>query len=173
MAVMIPVEDGKIVDNSASADSLSSTKKRSNSSLDKEAFLQLLVAQMKYQDPLEPTSNTEYISQLATFSTLEEMQNMNATMQAQQASSLVGKTVIMKITNGVGDISYVSGRVDYIQRENSRTYVSIEGNLYNIDDLERVVDDEYMTAVGITSEFEEEVAKLPSVKGLTLNDKDK
>ena len=173
MAVMIPVEDGKIVDNSASADSLSGTKKRSNSSLDKEAFLQLLVAQMKYQDPLEPTSNTEYISQLATFSTLEEMQNMNATMQAQQASSLVGKTVIMKITNGVGDISYVSGRVDYIQLENSKTYVSIEGNLYNIDDLERVVDDEYMTAVGITSEFEEEVAKLPSVKALTLNDKDK
>ena len=134
MAVMIPVEDGKIVDSSASSNSLSTESKRSNSSLDKEAFLQLLVAQMKYQDPLEPTSNTEYISQLATFSTLEEMQNLNSTMQANQASSLVGRTVIMKVTSSVGETSFISGRVDFIRRENNKTFLSIEGNLYNLDD---------------------------------------
>ena len=45
-------------------------EKGSGGEMDKDAFLQLLVAQMKYQDPLEPTSNTEYVSKYATFSEL-------------------------------------------------------------------------------------------------------
>ena len=64
------VENGKIVETA----SQSSTKKAADKSgMDKDAFLQLLVAQMKYQDPLEPTSNTEYISQYATFSQVEQI----------------------------------------------------------------------------------------------------
>ena len=102
MAIIQAVQDGKVVDTSASSQSLSNVTKSDNSSLDKEAFLQLLVAQMKYQDPLEPTSNTEYISQLATFSSLEEMQNLNSTMETSQATNLVGKTVIMKVTSASG-----------------------------------------------------------------------
>ena len=60
MALVAPVENGKIVET-ASHTSVSKAAK-SSSGMDKEAFLQLLVAQMKYQDPLEPTSNTEYIA---------------------------------------------------------------------------------------------------------------
>ena len=53
------VKDGVIQDTSASQLSLSKDKKAEKSnSLDKDAFLQLLVAQMKYQDPMEPTDNT-------------------------------------------------------------------------------------------------------------------
>ena len=60
MGVVQKVEDGKFVESNSAA-SLANAKKKaaSSSSLDKDAFLQLLVAQMKYQDPLEPTSNTE------------------------------------------------------------------------------------------------------------------
>ena len=87
MSLVAPVKDGKIQDVSASGTSNSTEKTTSNSSLDKQAFLQLLVAQMKYQDPLEPTSNTEYISQLATFSSLEEMQNMRAKRKARVIST--------------------------------------------------------------------------------------
>ena len=121
MAIIQAVQDGKVVDTSASSQSLSNVTKSDNSSLDKEAFLQLLVAQMKYQDPLEPTSNTEYISQLATFSSLEEMQNLNSTMETSQATNLVGKTVIMKVTSASGETTYVTGPVDYIVRENGNT----------------------------------------------------
>ena len=55
-----------------------STESKAKNELGKDAFLQLLVTQMKYQDPLNPSSNTEYIAQLATFSQLEQMQNISA-----------------------------------------------------------------------------------------------
>ncbi len=172
MAVTIPVKDGKIVDETASADSLSSSSKTSNSSLDKEAFLQLLVAQMKYQDPLEPTSNTEYISQLATFSSLEEMQNLRASMEASQAADLVGKTVIMKVSNASGDVNLVTGNVDYVKTENGKVYLSIDDSLYSLDDLDTIVDNDYMDAVNIGEDFEEAVKNLPDVNKLTLQDKE-
>ena len=67
MASTAQIVDGKVV-----AETSPTYEKRSTGdSLDKQAFLQLLVAQMQYQDPLEPMDNTEYISQLAQFSALE------------------------------------------------------------------------------------------------------
>lgn len=173
MAVIAPVQDGKVVDTSASTQSLSATTSKNNSSLDKEAFLQLLVAQMKYQDPLEPTSNTEYISQLATFSSLEEMQNLNSTMEASQATNLVGKTVIMKVTQASGETTYVTGQVDYIVRENGKTYLSVNNALYSLDDLDTVVNEEYLEATNAATAFQYVIAKLPTVKQLTVSDKDK
>ena len=94
MALVAPVENGKIVET-ASQTSVSKAAK-SSSGMDKEAFLQLLVAQMKYQDPLEPTSNTEYIAQYAQFSQVEQMQNMSNSMDLQRASSLVGRRSISR-----------------------------------------------------------------------------
>lgn len=73
--MIAPIENGKPVETTSQTSLKESEKKKSNSTVDKDQFLQLLVAQMKYQDPLEPTSNTEYISQYATFSELEQMQN--------------------------------------------------------------------------------------------------
>jgi len=57
------------------------------SSLGKNDFLQLLSTQLQYQDPLKPMDNTEFISQMANFSSLEQMQNLNTTMNSYLASS--------------------------------------------------------------------------------------
>ena len=100
MSSIAHVQNGQIVQSATTAQKEAKT---ANSSLDKDAFLQLLVAQMKYQDPLQPTSNTEYISQLATFSELEEMQNLTSGMTLQRASSLVGQYVFMKVTDSSGN----------------------------------------------------------------------
>ena len=63
------VKDGVIQDTEKNTNVSSLTKdtKKNNTDLDVNDFLQLLVAQMQYQDPLEPTDNTQYIAQMATF----------------------------------------------------------------------------------------------------------
>ncbi len=53
--------------------------------LDKQAFLQLLVTQMRYQNPLEPMDNKEYVAQLAQFSSLEQMQAMARNIESMAA----------------------------------------------------------------------------------------
>lgn len=111
------------------------------SELGKDAFLQLLVTQMQYQDPLNPSSDTEFISQLATFSSLEQMQNLNSTFSQTQAFSLVGQQVQISADNQVG---YVEGTVDYVTISNGNTYLSVNGTLYSSDKLITVVDSLYV-----------------------------
>lgn len=168
MAITVPVENGEIVNGyDPTKEAEEKKQEKSGGALGKEAFLQLLVAQMKYQDPLEPTSNTEYISQLATFSSLEEMQNMRASLETSQATSLVGKTVIMGVEFN-GTTGFISGRVDQVRKEGSKTYLSIDGSWYNMDDLDTVVDDDYMEATLIGEDFKSEIDKMPDPKQLTL-----
>lgn len=61
--------------------------------LDKNAFLKILTAELTNQDPMNAKDSTAYISQLAQFSGLEQMTNLNQTMSFSSASNLVGKTV--------------------------------------------------------------------------------
>lgn len=144
MALVQQIENGQLVSSSASTLSDSTTSTDSSTSLDKEAFLQLLVTQMKYQDPLEPTSNTEYIAQLATFSQLEATQNLQSSYEQNQASSLVGKPVIMQTTSSsTGDSYYSAGYVDAVVMSNGEPYLYINGSYYALDDLNTVLDDDY------------------------------
>ena len=138
------------------------------STLDKDAFLQLLVTQMKYQDPLEPTDNTEYVSQLATFSSLEEMQNMTSAMSVQRASSLVGQYVTVKVTDETtGNTSITGGKVDYVAIENNKAFLNINGKNYSIDDLDSVVDGDYLTAYNLANDWSASLNSLPSIANLT------
>ena len=171
MALVAPVEDGKVVE-SASQSSLKKANSAS-SDMDKDAFLQLLVAQMQYQDPLEPTSNTEYISQYAQFSQVEQIQNMAQSMDLQRAGGLVGQQVYVKVTDSSGATDYVQGKVDYVVYENGKAYVSINEQLYSLDDLDTVVDAEYLSAYNKASDFAKEMNKLPNVNAVDLTDADK
>lgn len=171
MSVIAEVKDGKLVQQSMS--SSKEKEKRASNTLDKDAFLQLLVAQMKYQDPLEPTSNTEYISQLATFSSLEEMQNLNSAMTLQRASQLVGQYVFMKVTDSNGKTTYPEGTVDYVVYENNKAFLSINDTLYSIDDLETVADAGYVVAIKKAESFVEAMNKLPNPKYVTRDDGEK
>lgn len=171
MALWQKVENGAIVDTSASA--TSSSKEKTNNNLDKDDFLNLLVAQMKYQDPLEPQSNTEYVSQLATFTQVEATENMAHTTESLEANGLVGKTVIMRPTNSVtGETSDVVGVVDYMMKEGSNIYLAINGSLYNLDDLYTVADAEYMDAVVIADDFESTIAQMPDADHVSLADEE-
>ena len=171
MALMAPVEDGKIVETT-SQNSLKNTSKSNNDSMDKDAFLQLLVAQMKYQDPLEPTSNTEYISQYAQFSQVEQMQNMAASTDLSRATALVGQEVYIKTTTSSGETKYVQGKVDYVVYENGNAYLFIDEQLYSLDDLDTVADKDYLNAYNKAYDFTVKLNKLPNVGAVDTSDGD-
>lgn len=146
MPTSAQIVDGKVV-----ADTTPTYEKRTpGDSLDKQAFLQLLVAQMQYQDPLEPMDNTEYVSQLAQFSALEAMQNVEQSLINQNAFNLVGKHVIMSVgsTDGSANVE-IAGKVDFVQIIDGKAHLSIEDKTYSIDDLEYVVGDHYLSS-GLT-----------------------
>ena len=169
MSLMAGVQNGQIVE-SASQSSLSKANATNGSDMDKDAFLQLLVAQMKYQDPLQPTSNTEYIAQYAQFSQVEQMQNMAASMDLQRASGLVGQYVYIKTVGSTGETNYVNGKVDYVVYENNKAYLSVNEQLYSIDDLDTVVDKAYMDASDKAYAFVAEINQLPNINSIDLTD---
>lgn len=88
------------VDNERRA---AANRAQGSNELGKDEFMRLLVTQLENQNPLEPTDNTEFIAQLAQFSSLEGITNLNKTVeqfalglqstQALQASTLVGRQV--------------------------------------------------------------------------------
>ncbi len=168
MAMMAPVENGQIMETTSQS-SLSKVNSATND-MDKDAFLQLLVAQMKYQDPLQPTSNTEYIAQYAQFSQVEQMQNMAASMDLQRASGLVGQYVYIKTLSSTGETNYVNGKVDYVVYENNKAYLSVNEQLYSIDDLDTVVDKAYMDASDKAYALVAEINQLPNVNAVDLTD---
>lgn len=174
MAYTAVVQDGKIVDSSASANTASTSSSKasakSTSGLDKEAFLQLLVAQMQYQDPLEPTDNTEYIAQLATFSQLEATQNLEDTVDKDMANNLVGKYVILTVTDKTGNTTTVNGKVDYVMYENGEIFLAVNDGLYSLEDLDTVADGTYYEAFEMANLFSVMVASLPSASNLTAAD---
>ncbi len=100
-----------------------------------ENFYQLLVAEMQNQDPLEPTSNTEFISQMASFTALQSQQDSYDTQLQTYANSLVGKTVT--VTDGDGDA--VTGIVDFV-RHGDTPQVNINGKSYNLSAVSQVHD---------------------------------
>lgn len=114
--------------------------------LGKDAFLKLLVTQLQYQDPLSPQSNEDFISQLAQFSALEEMQAMTGALANSQALSLVGKNVIMEVgkASGAATTTTVAGYVQYVQMVNGKAYLSINNELYSYEDFDTIVDDYYL-----------------------------
>lgn len=173
MAVNAVVKDGKIMETASQASTAKAASEVSpTNGYDKDAFLQLLVAQMKYQDPLEPTENTEYISQYATFSQVEQLQNMAATMDLSRASGMVGQVVQITTKGADGEDKFVEGVVDYVKYEAGKAYVSISGELYSSDDVTAVLDSEYNIAYELAQTFMKAVDKLPSLGNITLADKD-
>lgn len=97
--------------SAAAVQGASSTPAKAGPTVDYNAFLQLLIAQMKNQDPTNPTDPTQFMSQLASFSAVEQAMQTNAKLDAMlttsalsQAESLIGRTV----TSGDG---LVSGKV--------------------------------------------------------------
>ena len=83
---------------------------RNTGELGKNDFLQLLITQVQHQDPLDPQSDTDFIAQMAQFSALEQMQNLNNAFSMTKGFGMIGKYVVGQISNeDTGKTSFVSG----------------------------------------------------------------
>ncbi len=168
MNVSATIKDGKVVN--ATDASKEKAKAAQSSGMDKEAFLKLLVAQMKYQDPLQPTSNTEYVAQYAQFSQVEQMQSMSSAVQMQRAGTLVGEQVVITSKDSAGHTETVEGKVDFVSYERNKAYVSVGGKLYNADDVSRVSDSAYKAAYDRANGFLNQLEALPQPNFVNLGD---
>lgn len=176
MPIMAPVDENGNLVTQFTQETDEKERANSNSTLGKEAFLQLLVAQMQYQDPLEPMDNTEYVSQLATFSQLEAIQNMSQTLSYGQASDLVGKTVAVRVTDANGDTNLKWGVVDYVIYEGGEPYLVIGEEQYPYADLDTVVSDDYldrMADIEVATAVSSYIEDLPDPADATLDHYDK
>ena len=91
---------------------------KASSELGKDAFLKLLVAQMKYQDPMNPTSNTDFIAQTAQFTVVEKLQAMSdqndkllASQNQLTASTFIGRDLAWTTKDDSGNEVTKSGTV--------------------------------------------------------------
>ncbi len=157
-------EDGKLQTQTTSGDSLTKKSKSKNSSIDSDMFLTLLVAEMQNQDPLEPTSNTEWVSQYATFTQVEKMGEMAESIDMLRANEMIGKEVIMRTTNEkTGEINYTQGTVDYVLMENGKPILVIDDQKFSVSDVDSVISDEYSAAYKKYSTFKSMIKSLPDV----------
>ena len=96
---------------------------------DKDMFLKIFAAQMKYQNPLVDSgsggSSTDSIAQYATFAQLEQISNMANTMNLMMADNMVGKNVTVQ--DGINE---VNGTVDKVLHDGEQAYLVMNGNKY-------------------------------------------
>lgn len=114
----------------------------SGNDLGKDAFMNLLVTQLQYQDPLEPTSDKEFLAQMAQFSALEQMQNLNTTFSMSQASGLIDKYVQGTVTNETsGETTEVIGIVDAVNLKDGVPYLLVDEQEMALSDVVTVISD--------------------------------
>ena len=126
------MELNSILSTQAASTSSSTQSRNTSGVLGKDEFLKILIAQLQNQDPTSPMDNGEFISQMAQFSALEQMQQLNTSFQYSQAYSLIGKTVSASITGDSGTTQTISGVVSGVRTFNDIPYLCINGDYLSL-----------------------------------------
>ncbi len=115
---------------------------RDPSALGKDQFLQLLITQLRHQDPISPVEDKEFVAQLAQFSSLEQMQNLNTNMSEMmlaqqkltalgQATQMIGQDVELFTKEGESLFGKVSG----VQFKEGWPQIMVDGKLYDFGEI--------------------------------------
>ena len=113
--------------------------------LGKDEFLKLLITELQHQDPTNPMQDREFISQMAQFSSLEQMLNFNKSMgklieniSFQSSYNLLGMNVEIdssKNLDSSGNIQRIQGIVESIIKDNNETLVKVNGENYPVSSI--------------------------------------
>ncbi|WP_270171854.1 flagellar hook capping FlgD N-terminal domain-containing protein [Paenibacillus sp. SYP-B4298] len=115
-------------------------KKDGEKTLGKDEFLKILVTQLRYQDPMSPLQDREFIAQMAQFSSVEQLMNMSGELALLRqslgsASSMIGKTIEWYEKDSAGKETLVSGVVDSITIKDGKQYATSGSMKVNVDDI--------------------------------------
>lgn len=136
-----------------------------------ETFLNLLVAEMTNQDPLEPASNTEFIGQLATFSSLQYNKDASTYAKANYASSLVGKIATGSKMDG-GNLVTETGVVQSVTKEGDSYTVKINDKTFDLSKISGITENT-TGLTGTTDSLGDSISRAAMMVGMyaTVNGK--
>lgn len=115
-------------------------KTKGNDMINTETFFSLLMAEMSNQDPLEPMSNTEFVSQMAQFTALQSQQDNLKYSMSNYAANLVGKEVTVNAQNEDGTLK--SGICTGVNISGTEVKVIVDGEMYELTGIKGVSEPE-------------------------------
>lgn len=98
-------------------------------------FLNLMIAQLKNQDPMNPMDDTQYVTQLAQFATMQQMQELAYYSRSNFVMSLVGKDVTVARNKIGGDIETFTGPVQKISLVNNEYLIYVDGKAFGLNQI--------------------------------------
>jgi flagellar basal-body rod modification protein FlgD len=138
------------IGNVANIIAQSSTKKPATGAaktLGKDDFMKILITQLQHQDPSQPLQDKEFIAQMAQFTSLEQLSNMNTEMKALRQTmglspAFIGKVISWSVQDSVGKTVVKSGVVDALTFKSGIQYANIKGEEVSLDQIVKVTNPE-------------------------------
>jgi flagellar basal-body rod modification protein FlgD len=115
----------------SASDTDTNSTQSSGQTLTQDDFLQLLVAQLSQQDPMNPVSDTDFAAQMAQFTALQETETMQGNMASIQANTLLGQTV--EVENSAGTTT--SGVVSAVTYSDGTPSLTVDGASYTLSQI--------------------------------------
>lgn len=171
--------------NTALTNATKESDNKSTDKTDKDMFLTLMLKQMEYQDPTEPTDNEQWLSQLAQYSSLEQMENLNTSFSdvgnalkdmnstlsvgstVSQTLSMVGKDVTLTVPadkKAGTEAKTVKGTVDEAAFVDGEGMVKVDGKYYSIGYIESVRNASASSTTAATKTAESTTAESTTTK---------
>jgi len=125
-----PVTNGVTTSNQTT-----STNSSDNATLDKQAFLQLLVTQLRHQDPMDPLKQEEYAAQLAQFSSVEQLSNLNDRFdQMYQSNVQLNRSITNTLASTIvgKKVRAIGNSLVYSKGEDNELYYDLGGTAQDV-----------------------------------------
>lgn len=170
MADVSSVGSQQTIDQLIESQAKAAKESRNTGELGKDDFLKLLITQVQNQDPMNPSSDTDFIAQMAQFSALEQMQNLNQSFSYSMGFSMMGKYISAEIKDETtGDVKVVNGKVDMIRVINGKVNAIVGDDEVPVDKITQVSD----TSTGISANVTDFSAIIGMLGKATVTNADK
>jgi flagellar basal-body rod modification protein FlgD len=111
------------------------TSGKSGSDIDINDFFKLMIAQLQNQSLNDTVDNAQFITQMAQFSTLTQMNELTKSMQSSMAIALIGKSVDITTTGADGNVLHITGSVEKVSFFNNQPYIYLDGKYYELSQV--------------------------------------